>query len=586
MTTLERDVIASPAVGLVIFNTTTNGLEFYKGSAIWVSLVNSSSSNSFVDLTTDQTIAGAKTFSSGVIGNLTGNSTTATTATSSTNVSGIVAIANGGTGFSIQNFVDLTTDQTIVGAKTFTGALTLGAVTYPSSHGTTGQVLETTGNGSLVWSTPSTTASNMSGIVDLANGGTGSATQNFVDLTTAQTIAGAKTFSADIKSNGLTIGLGLGSNPTNTAIGSLALSSNTTGNSNTANGYQSLSANRNGNFNTANGSGSLLANISGLKNTASGHLSLSSNTIGSDNTANGFESLKLNTGSYNTALGSSALNINSTGNNNTASGYQTMASNTSGDNNTANGYQSLGTNSTGANNTAIGYQSMGMNSTGASNTASGNQSLGMNSTGANNTAIGNQALLNNTAGNNTAIGNLALGTNTTGTNNTAIGYGADVSLAALTNATAIGNGAIVKKSNSIQLGNTSVTSIMSSGNIINLNPTLVPINTTATATPGNIVSGYIYSTTAAAVIITMPTATQIANLLFLNGVTQGTSFEFSVENTGTNDVTLVLTGTGISTQGATVVTGSDNLTVSAFNKIGRFRLVYQTGSTALLFRIY
>ena len=48
-------------------------------------------------------------------------------------------------------------------------------------------------------------------------------------------------------------------------------------------------------------------------------------------------------------------------------------------------------------------------------------------------------------------------TNTTGTNNTAIGYGADVSTANLTNATAIGNGAQATLSNSIQIGNGSVT---------------------------------------------------------------------------------------------------------------------------------
>jgi hypothetical protein len=40
-----------------------------------------------------------------------------------TNVSGIVAIANGGTGLATQNFVDITTDQTIAGDKTFTGAV-------------------------------------------------------------------------------------------------------------------------------------------------------------------------------------------------------------------------------------------------------------------------------------------------------------------------------------------------------------------------------------------------------------------------------------------------------------------------------
>ena len=41
MTTAQRDAISSPATGLVIFNTTTNGLEF-KSSTGWVSLKTSS----------------------------------------------------------------------------------------------------------------------------------------------------------------------------------------------------------------------------------------------------------------------------------------------------------------------------------------------------------------------------------------------------------------------------------------------------------------------------------------------------------------------------------------------------------------
>jgi hypothetical protein len=42
--------------------------------------------------------------------------------------------------------------------------------------------------------------------IPVANGGTGSATQNFVDLSAAQTIAGTKTFSVDVMVNGMTVG--------------------------------------------------------------------------------------------------------------------------------------------------------------------------------------------------------------------------------------------------------------------------------------------------------------------------------------------------------------------------------------------
>lgn len=50
---------------------------------------------------------------------------TATTATTAGNVTGVVAVANGGTGSSTQNFVDLTTAQTVAGNKTLTGLTNL-----------------------------------------------------------------------------------------------------------------------------------------------------------------------------------------------------------------------------------------------------------------------------------------------------------------------------------------------------------------------------------------------------------------------------------------------------------------------------
>src|SRR5690606_20311385 len=50
---------------------------------------------------------------------------------------------------------------------------------------------------------------------------------NFVDLTTTQTIVGAKTFSSDITVNGIKIGRSSGGKSTNTAIGASVLNSNT-----------------------------------------------------------------------------------------------------------------------------------------------------------------------------------------------------------------------------------------------------------------------------------------------------------------------------------------------------------------------
>jgi hypothetical protein len=75
-------------------------------------------------------------------------------------------------------------------------------------------------------------------------------------------------------------------------------------------------------------------------------------------------------------------------------------------------------------------------------------------------------LENNISGSqNTAIGQSALSNNTTGSYNTAIGNQANVSANNLTNATAIGNTAIVAESNTIQLGNTAITNVKTSGSI-------------------------------------------------------------------------------------------------------------------------
>jgi hypothetical protein len=65
----------------------------------------------------------------------------------------------------------------ITNTKT-SGTLTAGAVTYPNTHGTANQVLTTTGSGALTWTTVSSAAnaSNLSGTVGLANGGTGATT--------------------------------------------------------------------------------------------------------------------------------------------------------------------------------------------------------------------------------------------------------------------------------------------------------------------------------------------------------------------------------------------------------------------------
>jgi hypothetical protein len=83
-----------------------------------------------------------------------------------------------------------------------------------------------------------------------------------------------------------------------------------------------------------------------------------------------------------------------------------------------------------------------------------------NTTGNGSTASGVGALGSNTTGDsNTAVGFEAGETNATGTTNTFIGFRADAFADGITNGTALGAGAVVGASNSIVLGNTSISAI-------------------------------------------------------------------------------------------------------------------------------
>jgi trimeric autotransporter adhesin len=211
----------------------------------------------------------------------------------------------------------------------------------------------------------------------------------------------------------------------NTAIGFQALFRNTSGTYNSGEGFRALFSNTTGFFNTATGVQALNSNTIGAQNTATGVNALFSNTTASYNTANGTSALFHNTtGSQNTATGVNALTNNTTGNTNTADGVNALYRNTSGSHNTATGVQAL-FNNTGSNNTATGYQALYRNTTGPENTATGYLALNANNTGFDNTANGAFALESNTAGyGNTANGHQALDGNTTGAYNTAIGYAA------------------------------------------------------------------------------------------------------------------------------------------------------------------
>jgi hypothetical protein len=195
------------------------------------------------------------------------------------------------------------------------------------------------------------------------------------------------------------------------------------------------------------------------------------------------------TNNLNTGIGRSALRDTTSGANNTAVGNSALLLNSTGGSNTAVGVSSLSSNITGSSNTAVGYYSL-RNSTGSSNTAIGWWSLLANTTGGGNTGLGRSALKDNTTGgSNVGVGYEALSTNTTGQRNTALGYTAGKKISdgttdnsisndsvyignatkanasGETNQIVIGYNAIGAGSNSVVLGNDSITKTVLKGSV-------------------------------------------------------------------------------------------------------------------------
>ncbi len=205
--------------------------------------------------------------------------------------------------------------------------------------------------------------------------------------------------------------------------------------------------------NTAEGTDALLSLSSGTSNTAIGADALANNVSGNDNTAVGFQALLLATGNHNTAVGSEALFFDTSGHDNTATGFQALLNNTTGIENVASGAFALIRNQTGDFNTATGTGALQANIGGDANTATGTAALSDNTSGINNTANGINALFfNTTGGSNTAVGENALLNNRTGSNNIALGATAGSNLTNGSNNIDIGALGAAGEANKIRVG--------------------------------------------------------------------------------------------------------------------------------------
>ncbi len=442
MSTAERNAIAAPAKGLLVFDNNTSSFWFYNGGA-WAefstgnngwSLGGNAGTNPAIQFigTSDsvplnfrvynQQAGRIATTGETFFGSRAGNSNTAAI----NSAFGSQSLSNNTTGYS----------------NTASGDRSL-------FSNTSGHSNVAIGTGALF---QNTNRSNLVAVGDSAlyNNSTGA---SFTTYGADNTAVGSKALYSN------NIGM------SNTAIGLRSLYSNTTGGFNTASGGRSLYNNITGSYNTASGFNSLNNNYSGSYNTANGYRSLFSNDTGTENTANGVYSLYSNTtGNYNTASGVYSLYFNVDGINNTANGYRSLFSNSTGIENTASGVNSLYTNTSGYRNTADGFQALYSNTNGNLNTANGCQALYSNTAGTNNTADGFQALYSNVIGSdNTAVGYQALYSNTAGNDNTAIGYMAfsydPYNLNYYYNSTAIGYNTQVFASNIVRIGDAYVNSI-------------------------------------------------------------------------------------------------------------------------------
>ena len=293
MTTAQRTMIASPATGLLVFDTTTGGFWFFNGTA-WVNL---SASNALADADGDTKIQVEESPDEDIIRFDLGGTESMV----------LRKNAFGAPRLELPNALYNTFVGENAGSANTTGYYNTASGSHALFSNTTGTSNTAIGNLALY--------SNTTGIYNTA---TGDNALRFNTTGNQNTAIGSGAMGESTS----------GSN--NTACGTQALRYNTTGIANSATGFRALQFNTTGYYNTANGTDALWQNTTGNSNTAYGTSALSDNTTGSINTAIGGGTLSHNkANSRSTAIGYSAMRYaddRTTGRDtyNTAIGYEAL----------------------------------------------------------------------------------------------------------------------------------------------------------------------------------------------------------------------------------------------------------------------
>ena len=264
-TTASTNLATSVSGTLAVANggtgaTTLTGLIKGSGTNALTAAVAGTDYQAPITLTTTGT--GAATFSGTTL-----NIPLVSSTVSAGTISGTVAIANGGTGSTVKNFVDLSSNQTIAGSKAFSSDLNIYGIT--AGRGKSGVSYNT-----------------VFGLAALNSNTTGDYNNAFGSQALAANLDGYF----------------------NSAFGQTSLFKNTSGYDNSAYGFNALNGSVSGSNNSALGSNSAVNNSTGSNNTAIGMSALALNTTGSNNTALGYQA---NVGANNltnaTAIGNGAI---------------------------------------------------------------------------------------------------------------------------------------------------------------------------------------------------------------------------------------------------------------------------------------